>query len=290
MATTACAVWDFRANQNLFDENELIKWMQSNCTNYTFQLEIGDSGYIHWQGRFRLIKKRIKSVVVKLFKDKIPHYLEPTEKSNHLKEFFYAQKEDTRLRGPWRDSDTSDEKYIPKHLRNIILRPWQQQIIDSRDTFNDRQINMIYDPVGNNGKSTLASIAELKYGGLDMPPLNDFKELIGLLCNICMDRNLRQVSPLFFDLPRAIDKTRLYGLYSAIEQTKKGKLYDTRYHYKEWWIDSPNIWVFSNIPPDINLLSKDRWIIWTIKDQQLVKWEPEPIQEVAEKINPLDII
>lgn len=66
---------------------------------------------------------------------------------------------------------------------------------------------MIYDPQGNNGKSTLAAIAELTCDAIDLPPLNDFKDLIALLCNICMDKHLRAPGLVFVDLPRAMKKT-----------------------------------------------------------------------------------
>lgn len=284
MATTQCAVWDFRANDANFTQSELETWLKSNCKKWTFQKEQGDSGYIHWQGRFSLIKKRLKSVILKMQPGF--NYLEPTCKNNWLDEYFYAMKEDTRLEGPWRDSDSQPPggaaAYIPLQYRGLTLRPWQQKVLETATEFNSREINLIYDPQGNKGKSTVAAIAELEHNGLDMPPLNDFKELVALLCDICMDRNLRTVSPIFFDLPRAIDKTRLHGLYSAIEQVKKGKLYDCRYHYKSWWIDSPVIWVFSNIQPDTNLLSSDRWKIWTIEDNILVPYE--------EPLSPLDIL
>lgn len=68
-----------------------------------------------------------------------------------------------------------------------------------------------------------------------------------------------------------MNKERLGGIYSAIEQIKKGKLYDLRHCYKEYWIDSPTIWVFSNIPPDLSLLSKDRWKIWVVDDTKSLK-------------------
>lgn len=61
-----------------------------------------------------------------------------------------------------------------------------------------------------------------------------------------------------------MDKNKLYGIYSAIEQIKKGKLVDLRYHYKCWWIDSPQIWVFSNRMPDTRMLSADRWKLWKV--------------------------
>jgi hypothetical protein len=71
-----------------------------------------------------------------------------------------------------------------------------------------------------------------------------------------------------------MDKDRLNGIYTAIEQIKKGKLYDLRYKYKCYWIDSPCIWVFTNREPDENLLSRDRWKIYEIKKQKLLKYNP----------------
>ena len=57
----------------------------------------------------------------------------------------------------------------------------------------------------------------------------------------------------------------------AIEQIKKGHVCDVRHHYKDWWFDSPQIWVFSNSKVDIQFLSRDRWILHTIDaDNNLV--------------------
>lgn len=92
---------------------------------------------------------------------------------------------------------------------------------------------------------------------------------------------------MFFDMPRAMPKQALHGLYTAIEQIKKGKVYDLRYHYKDWWFDSPQIWVFSNTMPDRSLLSADRWKVWTVHETtfELEPWR-EPVYEfpaIAEK-------
>ena len=108
-----------------------------------------------------------------------------------------------------------------------------------------------------------------------MPPINDAKELIQVACDICKSKEIRDPSPIFIDLPRAMRKSELGGVFTAIEQIKKGKLYDTRYRYTEWWIDSPAIWVFTNVLPDLNSLSLDRWVIWHINDsKELVKYDP----------------
>jgi hypothetical protein len=186
---------------------------------------------------------------------------------------FYVTKEDTRIDGPW-DERTEKNLYIPRQFRDLKLWDWQQSVIEISKNFNDRDVNLIYDKKGNNGKSTLASICELKMNGIDLPPINDMKELIQTMCNICESKDLRNPNPIFMDLPRAMDKDRLNGIYTAIEQIKKGKLYDLRYKYKCYWIDSPCIWVFTNREPDENLLSRDRWKIYEIKKQKLLKYNP----------------
>lgn len=272
-----CAVWDFRANDELYEnESILTSWLKSNCKKYVFQKEAGDSGYVHWQGRFSLIKKRNKSSLMKLFKAagvNIPNYLAPTATSNHQDSFFYALKADTRILGPFMDPShkqkyESIDNYLPVQFRGLTLWPWQQKLLDDIDRKDYRVIDLIYDPTGNKGKSTIASICEIMHGCIDMPALNDFKELMALAHNICCDSNNRNPRAFFFDMPRACPKNALNGLFSAIEQIKKGKLYDTRYHYKSFWIDSPRVWVFSNVLPDMNMLSADRWRIWTINDKK----------------------
>lgn len=99
------------------------------------------------------------------------------------------------------------------------------------------------------------------------------------MCNICMCRNLRNPTPVFIDLPRAMNKDRLNGIYTAIEQIKKGKLYDMRYKYQEFWIDSPNIWVYQNVDVDLDYLSRDRWKCWSINGNfELVDYVPEDVE------------
>ena len=280
MSISPCAVYDFRYNYDSVTKDSLITWLNQNCKTWCFQGEEGDSGYKHWQGRLSLIKKRMKHQLLSLFKDiAAPNFLEPTVSKEYQRTAFYCLKADTRIEGPYKDSNhSSDEVFIPQIYQNIQLYEWQQQVIDSKKKRNKRQINLIYDPYGNNGKSTLSAIAELYHGGIDLPPLNDFKELVALLCNICMDTNNRDPGLIFIDMPRAMKKDLLFGMYSAIEQIKKCKLYDQRHHYKSWWIECPEIWVFSNILPDMNYLSADRWNIVQISpDKKLIPWEPPTV-------------
>lgn len=271
-----CATYDFRMNADGLSPERLVEILPQLAKNFIFQKEKGhETGYVHYQGRMSLIKKARRHEVLKLWEATFPdvpapNYFEPTVDPPKVFDYnCYASKADSRLDGPWTDKDEKP-RYIPRQYRDKLdrLYPYQKYIFDTAKEFDDRTINMIYCPTGNQGKSTIASICELFGRGIDLPPVNDADKLVQSCCDVCMAKEVRDPSPIFVDLPRAMNKDRLNGIYTAIEQIKKGKLYDLRYTYKEWWIDSPQIWVFSNIEPDLSMLSRDRWKVWTINEKK----------------------
>lgn len=270
MSNSAICVYDFTLSySDRFNHDNLISFFNNNFfKKYSFQGEEGaNSGYRHYQGRFSLTKPKRISAIIKYFSKDFPEiHLSPTSKQN-MGNDFYVTKDDTRIEGPWRDPKNT--LYIPRQFRNKELYSWQKKVLEISEDFSDRCVNLIFDPVGNNGKSTLASIGELMYNCIDMPPINDMKELVQVACGICKGKEIRAPMAIFMDMPRAMEKSKLHGIYTAIEQIKKGKLYDVRYKYEDWWIDSPSVWVFSNIPPDQELLSRDRWKYWKIHDKEL---------------------
>ena len=267
----AVAMWDFRISGNSTNHLDIIKQMKLIAKKYCFQLEKGaETGYEHFQGRMSLIKKHRKNELLQMFREMpVPNYLEPTVNATALSgDMFYVCKDETRIAGPYDERQV--EKYIPRQFRGLMdrLYPYQRQIYECAQNFDSRNINLIYCPKGNQGKSTIAALCELFGKGQDLPPVNDAEKLVQTMCDICIAKQIRDPSPVFMDLPRAMDKTRLNGVYTAIEQIKKGKLYDIRYRYQEYWIDSPQIWVFTNIEPDLDLLSRDRWKVWTLDDDK----------------------
>lgn len=294
--TASCQTWDFRSNKDMHSKDEIIKFLKDNCSKWVFQLEKGEeNGYEHWQGRFRLHKRKRKSelkAIMKTANFKWPNYFRPTVCENHeSKRFSYVLKIDTKIDGPWADTDhlsSISQIRIPRQYRDLEMWPWQQQILDSIDIFEPRKINYIYDKEGNKGKSTVAALAELMYGAINMPNVNDGEKLLASLCNICMDTNNYTPKCVLFDLPRSLSKDRLYGMYSAFEEIKKGKLVDMRYHYTCFWIDSPQIWIFSNDLPQTKLLSSDRWLVWKIEDLKLVRFEYQEEITDEKTTNPLD--
>lgn len=271
MTTNPICVFDFTAKASTNDKNSIIDSLNKHCKAWVFQLERGDGGYEHFQGRFSLKIKARKGNRLG-FKD--CKYSPTNNETVANNNFDYVMKEETRTDGPWSDKDTSE--YIPRQYRGKMdtLKPFQNTIKEYCDIFNDRIINLVYCPEGGSGKSTIAHLMRLFNSGIVLPPLNDADKLVFSCCDILMAKNIRKSIPIFIDLPRAMNKERLYGLYSAIEIIKSGYVYDTRNRYREWNFDSPVIWVFTNTEPEFNMLSKDRWQVYTINTtEELVEFK-----------------
>lgn len=273
-------VWDITFSKEKVNTSEIKDFCKKYCKKWTFQEELGTSkeraGYYHYQGRISLKLKARKSRVVNLLKTVIdfekfhPDAVSETSCENFQNDF-YCLKEHSKVIGGWEWTDkTPDEEYIPIQYRNIELKKWQQDILNGLGN-NNRSVNILWDDKGNIGKSTLSSIGELKYNCVAVPPVNDMKDLLQSVCNILMSENNRSPNCIFMDLPRAMEKKRLIGIYSAIEEIKKGKVFDTRNRYKKWWFDSPNVWIFTNVLPSLKYLSSDRWNIWRLENNELVK-------------------
>jgi hypothetical protein len=238
---------------------------------WAFQLELSATGYLHFQGRFSLNEKKRLGSVLRLLQSSsgvwTTVHLSPTS-SKGSKSMSYVMKVDTRQEGPWTDK-TSKPSYIPRQVREIRdLRPWQQTIWDQAEDWDPRTINLVFDEVGNIGKSVLVTKMMVMKRGRKIPPMNDYQDLLAMVMDTPTSRCY------LVDMPRALKKDKLGQFYSAIEDIKNGYAYDKRYSFKEKFFDSPNVWVFANVLPDFTLLSADRWKIWCVVDRELVPYQP----------------
>jgi len=257
MTTSACCVWDFTAPKENITSEEIITLLKNTSKKWSFQEELGETGYKHYQGRFSLKVKGRLSNLKKMFPDN--WHFSITSSSNR-DNMFYVNKEDTRVEGPWSDKD--EEIYIPRQIREIQeLHPWQQYVVDNYDIWDTRKINCIVDIEGNKGKSTLTQYMRAHKMAFKIPFCNDFKDIMRMVCDVPTKRCY------IIDIPRAIQKEKLFQMYAAIEEIKGGYAYDDRYHFKEKIFDCPNIWVFMNIIPNLSLFSNDRWNLWEISDK-----------------------
>lgn len=148
------------------------------------------------------------------------------------------------------------------------LRPWQETIeIELREQ-DDRQILIVQDKQGGNGKSVLARYLEAT-GQADVCPVisdeyNDYSAY-------CLDNP----QPAYvFDLPRATSIKRRTAMWTGIEQIKNGLLYEKRYKPRKMWVNPPKILVFTNDDIPWEMLSKDRWNAYKLEDGILYSIEP----------------
>lgn len=265
--TGQCCVWDIRVSEDKITQSDLAKLFKHIAKKWCFQLEKGEqTEYLHYQCRVSL-KTVARASELKKRLNNLECYITPTSNENRDNNF-YVSKDETRVSGPWKD----DDPYIPRQVREIThLRYWQQQIIESAKVWDTRTINIVYDPIGNHGKTTIKTYIGAHKIGRALPFMNDYRDLL----RIVMDTP--KVPLYIIDIPRALKKDQLFQFFSGVETIKDGYAYDDRYHFKEEYFDCPTVWVFMNTIPDTDYLSKDRWCFWQFTDKgNLEKFIPEP--------------
>jgi len=270
--TNPCATYDFTIPEYSTSKEMIEGWLKENCKRWCFQLEEGEeTGYLHYQGRISLKnKKRLIQLCNEFTAAGFKGHLSVTSlkcKSN----FFYVTKEETRKEGPWADDTTMltmGIEYIPKQIREMReLRPFQKSIIASAKVWDPRSINVLLDKRGNMGKSLLKGYMRAHKIARCLPYANDFKDIMRMVCDMPTSQCY------VIDMPRALTKNHLEQFFGGMEEIKNGYAYDDRYHFKEKHFDSPAIWIFCNVIPDLRYLTTDRWKFWWINnDYELISY------------------
>lgn len=260
------AMYDYTIPRDHYSLEELKSRLNTQCSRWVFQLEKGkEEGYEHYQCRISF-KKKIRYTTLlqkkKAGTEPLTGHFSPTSNPTYLAgDDFYCMKEDTRIAGPWKDSDIP--KVWTKQMEIFSkweLREYQKDIIKESQIFDMRKINLIYDPVGNCGKSLLSEFMEYNDLAEEIPPMRMMDDIFQWVCK----RPKRKC--YIVDMPRGMKKDRLGDFYSGIEVVKNGVAYDKRYAPVKIRFDRPRIFVFTNTLPMFELMSKDRWEIWTIQE------------------------
>ena len=264
--------FDFTLKHNeQFKHTDIKKALHSFSKSFIFQLEESSSGYKHWQGRVSLIKKKRLGALInqsKSFTSLESIHWNPTSNNGLDKGDFYLMKDDTRLEGPFKDTD--EEIIVTKQMELFStweLRPWQSKLIAETSQFCLRSIDLVYDPTGNAGKSLFSEYMESQGNSEEIPPFRLMDDIFQWVCS----RPIKQI--YIVDMPRGMKKDKLGDFYSGIEVIKNGVAYDKRYNAKKIRFDRPRVIVFTNELPNFDLMSKDRWKVWEIMQNKLVKYD-----------------
>ena len=261
-----CCVYDF----TLFDEitqAEVRKTLSILCKKYCFQLEKGEqTEKLHFQGRMSLKNKKRMTELINQLKELgwTKYHVSITSKECRDNNF-YVSKEETRVDGPFTNEN---EVYIPSDvLKMTTLRPWQQSLLDTLTPYSERSVDIVYDPIGNNGKSQISRYLMSYHDAESLPFCNDYKDIM----RMAYDVGPKKI--YIIDLPRAISKEKLFQFFSGVETLKSGYCFDDRYKFTRRLFEKPRVCIFTNTYPDISLMSNDMWNIWTINNSKLEKLE-----------------
>lgn len=260
---SALARWAFTWWESSETQREaLIEWLKMHTKRWVFQLEKGEeSGNEHFQGRFSLKERMRLSQVVKLLK--FLNAIKPVHLSEeHCEEGsnFYAMKAETRIAGPW--SDKMQMAHVPTDWAGIEGEQWWEDVNDMVENQGLRKVTLVYDPVGNTGKTAYVKVAVQNQAVVIPATMDTVDKMMG--CAYAQLSNgiyHEQRAFVIFDLKRSTKKTMAFwtNLCQMIECVKDGHVYDWRYTYRQAWINPPEVLVFTNHLPPPGALSADRW-------------------------------
>jgi hypothetical protein len=107
----------------------------------------------------------------------------------------------------------------------------------------------------------LATIADIVADKMIvLTPLKKASAIMHEMFQVCYDVE-REPGPVFMALPDDMTSQWESEIYSALTRIKDGHLYSNRGVYKDWWVDSPQVWVLGREEPNLEMMSKDRWCL-----------------------------
>ena len=154
----------------------------------------------------------------------------------------------------------------------VVLKPWQMELMKHIDNPSDRKIFWVQGEKCGEGKTwfqkyvqSLLGRRRVVAGGIDIHCNSPS------IAHALSKRPLATTDIFLFNIGKAQNKEREVN-YSFIEDLKDGSVFASKYDSKELMIKVPNIvMVFSNSTPDVKELARDRWNIFSIENDELVK-------------------
>jgi len=202
-------------------------------TNYT-----DSSGFVSYE---ELQECKTKSDVLKAMRD---NGVPMKEAGPYVTAFELIEKEKRDVEKPWKK-----------------WRPWQQFLINILDgNFHDpgeRVVTWIYNEGGSIGKTQFSDYLADKYSGVKLTSQGVKNSLHSLKKEY--DKKGGEIPIVIIDIAKAdyIDR-----VYSLIEKLKSKRITSEKYDSSVMTFDKiPLVLVYSNIPPDIDRLSADRWMV-----------------------------
>lgn len=226
------------------------------CKSYVFQEEKGESGTPHLQGCIWLKKK------MRWTEFNLPKQIHWEKVINWNESVKYCSKEETR------NGDIYSYG-LPKQLKIIKdLKPWQNKVIDIiNEDPDDRTVYWIYDAKGCMGKTVFSKYLYVKHNAI-IATGGGNKDIACMIAILKKEgRDLNDKTTFIFNFPRCTEGIS----YKAIESVKDGLITSVKYESSTLVFNCPHVICFSNELPKINKLSRDRWKLFEIQENEDLK-------------------
>ena len=155
---------------------------------------------------------------------------------------------------------------VPKF--NTPLRKWQQELLEKLVP-SERDIIWVVGKAGNEGKSWFQKYLE-SYFGMNRTFNAPINKQSGGLLHTLSKRTYSLIDVFIFNIPRGFDIMDIS--YTFIEEIKDGNAFSSKYDSKCLTLKTPNIiLIFANKPANLCNMSKDRWRMFDIVDDDLIE-------------------
>lgn len=264
-------VWDLTLPEEGNPHAIVKETLKSIAKKWVFQLEQGaQTGYRHYQVRLSLREKARRGALFDLLKQ---HSLVValdaitlTSKGGANKVWSYVMKEDTRIDGPWKDTDV----ILPEYLAVTVdqRRQWQEAV----DGFprDRRSVHFVLDVRGQSGKTTfaIARAARDPDHVLYVKVGTSIEHVEQALFAKAESAEPFTDFDIYINIPRThqMDKREITRLANLIENIKDGHVQEFRYKPRQAFIGLTKLVIFSNEPISgiVDMLSSDRSNCWSI--------------------------
>lgn len=162
----------------------------------------------------------------------------------HPNEFVKYHKAGSKIRKIIQRKRKQEE--LVEEYKECELRTWQTLVINKLAEQDDRKVTWVYDPVGNLGKSWLASYLEATE--------NAFVVTNGKTVDIAYAYDDQPI--VVFDYSRCQEERVNYNI---IECFKNGRIFSSKYESEVKRFTPPVVLCLSNFYPNKESLSEDRW-------------------------------
>lgn len=251
---TAAKRWCFTWN-NPGSAPGLRTKLEEICEKFVYQRERGAQGTEHLQGAIWLKKKMRFSTLKSI--DAAIHW---EKMRNELASQDYCQKSDTRI------GEVVKYGFVPEIETLEELRCWQDELACILERKPDsRHIYWIVDEDGGAGKTEFVKWYAVNHASTSIcANAGNGKDVANLLKNYAEKHQMGYFRVFLYNMARDANIS-----YRMLECMKDGMMTNTKYEAATLIFNRPHVIVMSNEMPETNKLSKDRWIIYKIKNGQL---------------------